>query len=72
MHFTRLDVVSSSIMRGRDNGIPSYNQLRKGYGLQPKTWDTINPELFRANPLVLFFYLSNFSKLIDLSIHFII
>ncbi|GMT20620.1 hypothetical protein PFISCL1PPCAC_11917, partial [Pristionchus fissidentatus] len=23
MHFTRLDVVSSSVMRGRDNGVPN-------------------------------------------------
>lgn len=56
MHFTRLDVVSNSIMRGRDNGIPSYNQLRKGYGLQSKTWDTINTDMFRSNPLVIFFH----------------
>lgn len=55
MDFTRLDVVSNSIMRGRDNGIPSYNQLRKGYGLKPKTWNTINTELFHANPMVIFF-----------------
>ncbi|CAI4224724.1 unnamed protein product [Auanema sp. JU1783] len=46
MHFTRLDVVSSSIMRGRDNGLPPYNTLRRTFGLEPKKWDTINPEFY--------------------------
>uniref|UniRef100_A0AC35U9C9 NAD(P)H oxidase (H2O2-forming) n=1 Tax=Rhabditophanes sp. KR3021 TaxID=114890 RepID=A0AC35U9C9_9BILA len=50
MHFTRLDVVSLSIMRGRDNGIPYYNNIRKSFGLPTKRWETINPELFAANP----------------------
>lgn len=55
MHFTRLDVVSSSIMRGRDNGIPSYNQLRKGYNLEVRNWNTINPDLYRKNSTVNFY-----------------
>jgi dual oxidase len=46
MHFTRLDVVSSSIMRSRDNGVPPYNQLRASYGLPPRNWSTINPKMF--------------------------
>ncbi|KAI6201072.1 NAD(P)H oxidase (H(2)O(2)-forming) [Aphelenchoides besseyi] len=46
MHFTRLDVVSSSIMRSRDNGVPPYNQLRESYGLPPRNWSTINPTMF--------------------------
>ncbi|KAI1729776.1 heme peroxidase domain-containing protein [Ditylenchus destructor] len=49
MHFTRLDVVSISIMRGRDNGIPTYNQMRKSFNLPPRTWETINPEMYRLN-----------------------
>lgn len=49
MHFTRLDVVSSSIMRGRDNGIPSYNYLRKSFNLEARSWETINPDLYRTN-----------------------
>ncbi|GMT20614.1 hypothetical protein PFISCL1PPCAC_11911, partial [Pristionchus fissidentatus] len=49
MHFTRLDVVSSSIMRGRDNGVPNYNALRRSFELPPRTWATINPEMYRTN-----------------------
>ncbi|PIO73714.1 heme peroxidase [Teladorsagia circumcincta] len=49
MHFTRLDVVASSIMRGRDNGLPSYNALRKTYNLPAKEWETINPKLYQTN-----------------------
>ena len=52
MHFTRLDVVSTSIMRARDNGLPGYNQLRKAYKLKPKDWTTINPKLNETNPEV--------------------
>ncbi|KAJ1347776.1 BLI-3 blue-light-inducible Bli-3 protein [Parelaphostrongylus tenuis] len=48
MHFTRLDVVASSIMRGRDNGLPSYNMLRKTFNLPERTWETINPELYKT------------------------
>ncbi|KHJ92803.1 animal hem peroxidase [Oesophagostomum dentatum] len=47
MHFTRLDVVASSIMRGRDNGLPSYNVLRKTFNLPEKTWETINEKLYK-------------------------
>ncbi|CAB3410873.1 unnamed protein product [Caenorhabditis bovis] len=46
MHFSRLDVVSSSIMRGRDNGLPPYNVLRRTFGLAPRTWETINSEFY--------------------------
>uniref|UniRef100_A0A915PEP6 NAD(P)H oxidase (H2O2-forming) n=1 Tax=Setaria digitata TaxID=48799 RepID=A0A915PEP6_9BILA len=49
MHFTRLDVVSSSIMRGRDNGLPSYNELRKSYNLPVKDWTAINPKMYKEN-----------------------
>ncbi|GMS90381.1 hypothetical protein PENTCL1PPCAC_12556, partial [Pristionchus entomophagus] len=50
MHFTRLDVVSSSIMRGRDNGVPNYNALRRSFELPPRKWSTINPEMYESNP----------------------
>ncbi|WKX98615.1 hypothetical protein Q1695_013921 [Nippostrongylus brasiliensis] len=49
MHFTRLDVVASSIMRGRDNGLPPYNVLRKTFNLPELTWETINPKLYATN-----------------------
>ncbi|OZC08712.1 FAD-binding domain protein [Onchocerca flexuosa] len=50
MHFTRLDVVSSSIMRGRDNGLPPYNELRQSYNLPVKDWTTINPVMYKERP----------------------
>ena len=50
MHFTRLDVVSTSIMRARDNGIPSYNELRKTFSLQSRNFTTINPTFTAQNP----------------------
>uniref|UniRef100_A0A0M3KH77 Dual oxidase (inferred by orthology to a D. melanogaster protein) n=1 Tax=Anisakis simplex TaxID=6269 RepID=A0A0M3KH77_ANISI len=49
MHFTRLDVVASTIMRGRDNGLPPYNELRKSFNLPTKNWSTINPNLYNEN-----------------------
>lgn len=52
MHFTRLDAVALSIMRGRDNGLPPYNVLRKSFNLPLRNWSTINPELFAEKPMV--------------------
>ncbi|PAV57045.1 hypothetical protein WR25_26113 [Diploscapter pachys] len=49
MHFTRLDVVSSSIMRGRDNGLPSYNTMRRTFGLKTRDWHEINPQQYSNN-----------------------
>jgi hypothetical protein len=46
MHFTRLDVVSTSIMRSRDNGVPPYKVLRATYDLPPRNWSTINRKMF--------------------------
>lgn len=38
-------------MRGRDNGLPDYNTVRKAFGLHPVTnWSDINPELFASDP----------------------
>ena len=75
MHFTRLDVVSTSIMRARDNGIPPYNVLRKVFGLAPKTFETINPTFTRNFPdvrfqdqfLILFISIINLQKISNLS-----
>ncbi|XP_058851246.1 dual oxidase 1-like isoform X2 [Acipenser ruthenus] len=51
MRFSRSDLVSLSIQRGRDNGLPSYNQAREGFGLKPiQSWEEINPELYKTNP----------------------
>uniref|UniRef100_A0AC35FZC6 NAD(P)H oxidase (H2O2-forming) n=1 Tax=Panagrolaimus sp. PS1159 TaxID=55785 RepID=A0AC35FZC6_9BILA len=53
MHFTRLDVVSTSIMRARDNGIPPYNELRKTFSLPPRNFETINPTFTANHPEVI-------------------
>ncbi|XP_058854806.1 dual oxidase 2-like isoform X1 [Acipenser ruthenus] len=51
MRFSRSDLVSLSIQSGRDNGLPSYNRAREGFGLKPiQSWEEINPELYKTNP----------------------
>ena len=51
MAFSRRDLASLNIMRGRDNGLPDYNTVRKCFGL-PKVsnWSDINPNLYAARP----------------------
>ncbi len=51
MEFSRRDLAALNIMRGRDNGLPDYNTVRKCHGLPMVTdWAEINPELNRTNP----------------------
>lgn len=60
MHFTRLDVVSTSIMRARDNGIAPYNVLRKKFGLHEITdFKLINEKFTAKFPEVCFFCKNN-------------
>ena len=41
-------------MRGRDNGLPDYNTVRKYFHLQPiEQWIDINPDLFNQKPELL-------------------
>lgn len=51
MEFSRRDLASLNIMRGRDNGLPDYNSARLAFGLSPKTsWYDIAPNIFDENP----------------------
>lgn len=51
MEFSRRDLGSLNIMRGRDVGLPDYNSARAAFNLPPKTkWHDIAPELFDKNP----------------------
>ena len=50
-HFSRRDLVTLSIMRGRDHGLPDYNSVRVAYGLNPvSNWSDINSELYGTDP----------------------
>merc|ERR1719232_1098784 len=60
MEFSRRDLAALNIMRGRDNGLSDYNQVRKCYGLpKVKSWPEINQQLYQEAPEV-------FDKLEDL------
>uniref|UniRef100_A0A4W5PMN0 NAD(P)H oxidase (H2O2-forming) n=1 Tax=Hucho hucho TaxID=62062 RepID=A0A4W5PMN0_9TELE len=45
LRFSRSDLVALTVQRGRDFGLPSYNQVREGLGLAPmERWGDINPQ----------------------------
>lgn len=51
MEFSRRDLAALNIMRGRDNGLPDYNTVRKCNGLPKITkWADINPKLYQEVP----------------------
>ncbi|KAK8749678.1 hypothetical protein OTU49_015477 [Cherax quadricarinatus] len=51
LEFSRRDLGALNIMRGRDNGLPDYNTVRKCFHLAPvNTWEEINPVLAIDSP----------------------
>ena len=53
MDFSKRDLASINIMRGRDNGLPDYNTVRKYFGLpEISNWTDINPMLYKKNPKI--------------------
>ncbi|NWY30255.1 DUOX2 oxidase, partial [Pheucticus melanocephalus] len=46
LKFSRTDYVASWIQRGRDFGLPTYNQARQHFGLEPlQNWSSLAPHL---------------------------
>ncbi|NXE46113.1 DUOX2 oxidase, partial [Casuarius casuarius] len=46
LKYTRTDYVASWLQRGRDLGLPTYNQAREQFGLKPlQTWTDLAPHL---------------------------
>ncbi|CAN8187861.1 unnamed protein product [Coccothraustes coccothraustes] len=46
LKYSRTDYVASWIQRGRDFGLPTYNQVRQHFGLEPlQNWSSLAPHL---------------------------
>ncbi|NXJ82003.1 DUOX2 oxidase, partial [Trogon melanurus] len=48
LKYSRTDYVASWLQRGRDLGLPTYNQVRERFGLEPlQNWSDLGPHLER-------------------------
>lgn len=55
MDFSRRDLAALNIMRGRDNGLPDYNTVRRYFRMpEIRNWSDINPRLHQLKPEVLY------------------